>query len=115
MMSSEQTLTDFVLRELVLMRGSELILHPDASEGFTFALDRLFASGADARAEIEALVVLGSVLESKHGAFAVADGIAELLACDDRALHVLGIVSDRRARSTKKSFDKLTDSEAVHS
>jgi len=113
-MSSEATLTDFVMRELVLMRSGEFILHPNASEGFKFALDHLFESGADAQAQIEALVVLGSVFESRYGAFEVADGIAELLASDDRTLHALGMFSEQRARSTKKSFEKLTDSEPVH-
>lgn len=112
-MSIEQTLTDFVMRELVLMRDGQLILHPNASEGFKLALDQLFESDADPRPQIEALAALASVLESKYGAFEVADGIAELLASDDRALHVLGMVSERRARSTKKGFEKLTDSEAV--
>jgi hypothetical protein len=96
-------LSDFVLR-MVSKTEDGYALHPNASGAFTVALDALFESGKlDPKAEVEMLLRLGWLFESKH-AFGVADGIVRLLAQDDRTLSILGISSGAKTRELKKRF-----------
>jgi hypothetical protein len=98
-------LADVVLKMVVKENGT-LKLHARAAEGFTLAVDALFAQTAlDPKEEIEAVIRLGWLFQ-RDQAIEVADGIIELVARDDRALSLLGI-SSATTREAKQKFAKM--------
>ena len=111
-MKEQFPLAEFVIRELVYKDGDDYVLHPRAQEGFKLALDDVFGSDLDPRAQIEAVARLGSLFESTYHAFTAADGIARLLAGDDRALALLALPAGKRARSMRNQFKRLSGDNA---
>ena len=99
-------LLDFLLH-LLVRDGDRLGLHPKAQDGLRTALDEMFASGRNARAEAEELLRAAWRFEER-GDFEVADGIFEALATAGRALILLGIPSPA-AREREKQLAAFAD------
>jgi hypothetical protein len=110
-MSHDYSLAEFVLRELVFKQEDEYVLHPKAEQGFRIALDDIFRSDLDPKEQVEGVAKLGALMEWKYQAFEVADGIAALLAGDDRALGLLGLPPGHKARALMKLYGRLSCAE----
>jgi hypothetical protein len=97
-------LASFAMQMLV-KEDDRFRLHPQADRGFKAAIDALFSDPKlDPRAEIESLLKLGWVLESEYASIDVSDAIIAYLSKDERALAVLGLGSDTKAREVKQQF-----------
>ncbi len=109
-MNQEQNATalaDFALRMVIKSKGSYRF-QDNAPKGLRLALDAMFAEAKfEPRAQLEALVRLGLLFETKHRAAPIADTIYAVLAKDERALRALGIASGAKDRKLRARFARM--------
>ncbi|MEQ8277684.1 MAG: hypothetical protein RMA76_00705 [Deltaproteobacteria bacterium] len=100
-------LADFALRMVIKSKGGYRF-QADAAKGLDLALDAMFADKKfEPRAQLEALVRLGLLFETKHRAAPIADTIYAVLAKDERALRALGIASGAKNRQLRARFARM--------
>lgn len=115
---STQTAPDFPMLELVLdwlepdpQQGYRL--HPEGGRAIALGLDALLASGAPAKAGLQDVVGLATVLRREHGAVEVADQLLDILLDSEAALAVLG-VPGRGPRQDLRKFVGESAAQAPH-
>jgi hypothetical protein len=106
---AEFHLASFVAHLLVPGSASkeQYVLHPRFEEGMAIALGEIFESGADPKAELDALLRLIWSLSAQCDSPTAANALIGALSRHPRALAVLGISEGEAAKDRLKAFGRF--------